>query len=82
MTVFAANGFRMFFSPKAASNASSAADEFGALPEWALDDLYPGMESLEFEADFARAETLAKAFVERYRGHLDALARGADASAN
>ena len=82
MTVFAANGFRMFFSPKAASNASSAADEFGALPEWALDDLYSGMESLEFEADFARAETLAKAFVERYRGHLDALARGADASAN
>jgi oligoendopeptidase F len=25
---------------------------FGVLPQWNLDDLYPGMESPEFQADF------------------------------
>jgi len=59
--------------------AAAAAPDLGALPEWRLDDLYAGMDSPVFAADLKRAADDAKAFAERYRGKLDALAKDAQA---
>ena len=50
--------------------AQQAAD---ALPEWDLNDLYPGMRGPEIEADFAAAGTAARAFHGAYAGKLGAL---------
>ena len=64
-----------------ASAASASKDaELGPLPEWNLADLYSAMEAPELEADFVRVETESKAFVDRYKGKLDGLARAANAS--
>lgn len=52
----------------------------GQLPEWNLNDLYSGMEAQELSADFARCETDAKAFAERYRGKLAELIKGTTAT--
>ncbi|MEW6437091.1 MAG: M3 family oligoendopeptidase [Pseudomonadota bacterium] len=60
------------FSPVAAAAAETAA--LGPLPEWALSDLYPAMDSPQLAEDFARAEREAKAFAADYRGNLAALA--------
>ncbi|MFI5412138.1 M3 family oligoendopeptidase [Kaistia sp. UC242_56] len=47
----------------------------GALPEWNLADLYPGMDSPALAADLARAQTDSVAFETAYKGKLEALAR-------
>ena len=44
-----------------------------ALPSWDLSDLYPGPQSAEIEADFAAAETGARAFEAAYKGRLAAM---------
>ncbi len=44
--------------------------EAAKLPAWDLTDLYPAPDSPELEADFARTETAAKAFAEKYQGKL------------
>ena len=49
--------------------------ELGVLPEWRLDDLYSGMDSSAFTADWRRAAEAAKAFAAEYRGRLEAIAR-------
>jgi oligoendopeptidase F len=64
-----------------AATTSVRSSDLGALPEWDLTDLYPGMDSAAFGDDLARAEGECKSFAERYRGTLDALARSHDASA-
>jgi oligoendopeptidase F len=64
-----------------AATTSVRSSDLGALPEWDLTDLYPGMDSAAFRDDLARAEGECKSFAERYRGMLDALARSHDASA-
>ena len=46
------------------------------MPEWNLNDLYPGMDSPEFAADLARGEAECKAFADAYRGKLDAILKG------
>jgi oligoendopeptidase F len=56
-------------------------EELGALPEWDLSHLYPGLDSEAFKADLARAEAECKAIAETYRGRLDDLAKGANAAA-
>ncbi len=43
------------------------------LPEWNLDDLYPGMESAEFRKDFDASIPMAQEFEIRYKGNLQAL---------
>ena len=53
----------------------------GALPEWNLADLYPGMDSAEYASDLARAATDCAAFAEKWRGKLVQAAEAADASA-
>ncbi len=49
--------------------------ELGALPEWDLSQLYPGMDSEAFRTDLAWAEGECRTFAEAYRGRLDDLAR-------
>ena len=47
-----------------------AGKDLGALPDWDLSDLYPGMDSPELAADFAKAEADSRAFADRYEGKL------------
>ena len=48
----------------------------GELPEWNLDDLYPGLESAEFEDDVKLCGSLAETFEKKNAGKLaDALKR-------
>ncbi|MDF2688415.1 MAG: oligoendopeptidase [Microvirga sp.] len=61
-------------------SAGAAQTELGALPEWNLSHLYPGMDSEEFRRDLAKAEAECKAFAASNRGKLDAMARGERAS--
>src|SRR5271170_7405308 len=59
----------------AASPADGAAGpgDLGALPEWDLGDLYPGMASRELASDLAAAKDEATALAERYKGKLATL---------
>ena len=50
----------------------------GALPEWDLSDLYPGVESDEIKRDLARSDARCLAFEEQYKGKLDGLAKGSN----
>jgi oligoendopeptidase F len=70
--------FRVNSLDAAVSPAPALAD-LGALPEWRLQDLYEGMDSPRFAADFERAEREAKFFAEVYRGKLSELAGRPDA---
>ena len=63
----------------AAASAAAPAVDLGPLPQWRLDDLYPGMDSPRFAADLARAATEAKRFAATYQGKLAELAQGAEA---
>ena len=55
------------------------AEKLGALPEWNLDDLYPGPDSPELKWDLENAETRCVAFEGDFKGKLAALAAGPDA---
>ena len=61
---------------------SPASDQaaLGALPEWNLADLYPGMESQAYRDDLAQAQTQCRAFAEAWRGKLADIAAGPDAA--
>src|SRR5262249_53932259 len=50
--------------------------KFGALPEWNLNDLYPGLDSPELKRDLDRADGDCAAFEQAYKGRLAALAAG------
>ncbi len=60
--------------------SAAAAPDLGALPEWNLADLYPGMDSAAFRADLQNGLSLCKAFAADYRGKIAALAARKDAS--
>jgi len=64
---------------KAAGGGTIAAELLpGALPEWNLDDLYPGIDSRELKDDMARAARDAADFERRWKGGLAAeAAKGA-----
>jgi oligoendopeptidase F len=64
-------------SPAEAAIAEPETD-LGALPEWNLDDLFPGMDSPEYKAALAAAEKDSVAFEKRYRGNLADLAKDGD----
>ena len=51
------------------SNPTLEAD-FGNLPEWNLDDLYPGRDSAELAADLEDSLVEAKEFSSNYKGKL------------
>ena len=52
----------------ARSPDSRGAESLGRLPEWKLEDLYPGIDSPSVAADLDRALTDCKAFEQRYKG--------------
>ncbi len=54
-------------------NTSSRVDheQLGDLPEWNLDDLYPGMDSREFKADLEKARAEAEDFERDFKGALE-----------
>ncbi|MFD0915158.1 M3 family oligoendopeptidase [Pseudahrensia aquimaris] len=58
----------------AKAKAGAAKSEFGDLPEWNLDDLYPGMESEAFKKDFDSAVPHCEVFSTNYKGRLEELA--------
>jgi oligoendopeptidase F len=60
-------------------STGAAQTELGALPEWNLTHLYPGIDSEAFKADLAKAEEECRAIAEAYRGKLDDLARSENA---
>ena len=80
--VFAVPSFPIFHAAPATSSAASKEADLGPLPEWNLADLYPSMDSPQLEADFVQVERETKAFIETYKGKLDSLARGTEASNN
>ncbi len=47
--------------------------ELGKMPEWNLDDLYPGRESVELTRDLESSTAAAKAFHKQYHGKLNEL---------
>ena len=55
------------------------APKLGALPEWNLNDLYPGPDSPELKWDLENAETRCVAFEADFKGKLAALAAGPEA---
>ena len=52
----------------------------GALPEWKLDDLYPGMDTPEVRRDLDRADNYSIAFEDEFKGKLATMASAPDAS--
>jgi len=65
-------------APRFAPEANAGQIDLGPLPEWRLDDLYPGMESAPFKTDLDLMAKEAKTFAEDYRGKLAGLASGKD----
>src|SRR5262245_33531647 len=57
------------------AQAQKGHNEFGELPVWNLDDLYPGNDSAALKADLEQARAEAKSFEADYKGKLDALAK-------
>jgi oligoendopeptidase F len=51
-------------------------ERLGALPEWNLNDLYPGLDSPELKNDLEQADTDCTAFEEAFKGKLQAMASG------
>ena len=58
-----------------AAPAQKGHNEFGALPEWDLTDLYPGPNAPELKRDLQWAKDEAKAFEADYKGKLEALTK-------
>ena len=54
----------------------SKSPKFGALPEWNLNDLYPGLDSPEIKRDLEKADADCALFEAAYKGRLAALAAG------
>jgi oligoendopeptidase F len=65
----------------AVAEAAAGTADFGVLPEWNLDDLYPGMDSPAYAADLARAEKECQAFASKWKGKLADIAAGPQAGA-
>ena len=58
-----------------AASAQKGHNQFGNLPTWDLDDLYPGKDSAEFKAALEEAKALATKFENDYKGKLTDLTR-------
>ena len=64
---------------RAGRGASTRKPKLGALPEWNLNDLYPGLDSPQLKRDLAEADVACAAFEQAYKGKLQAMATGAGA---
>jgi oligoendopeptidase F len=58
------------------SSRQKKAPKLGDLPEWNLNDLYPGMDSPEFKLDLERADSECMAFEQAFKGRLATLIAG------
>jgi oligoendopeptidase F len=67
------------FAPSRARAATSRTPKLGKLPEWNLNDLYPGLDSPQLKRDLDDADAECAAFEEAFKGKLQALATGAEA---
>ena len=63
----------------AARKKAAPSSKLGSLPEWNLNDLYPGLDSPELKRDLDEADAECAAFEEAFKGKLQAMAAGADA---
>jgi len=59
-----------------ARRSSARKSKLGPLPEWNLDDLYPGIDSPQIAADLNAADADCAAFEQDFKGRLAALAAG------
>jgi oligoendopeptidase F len=59
--------------------SKKAAGKLGRLPQWNLDDLYPGIGSPEVERDLAAADAGCAAFAHDFKGKLAEMAAGENA---
>src|SRR5947209_1045714 len=66
---------------KPAKSVAATDKALGALPEWNLADLYPGIDAPEVKRDLERADAECVAFEETYKGKLATLAAASDAGA-
>ncbi len=73
--------FSAFSTPRSIAEAAAPAQGTEALPEWNLADLYPATDSPQVAADLARAAQEVAQFGKEYRGRLQSIAQGANASA-
>ncbi|HVV60762.1 MAG TPA: M3 family oligoendopeptidase [Pseudolabrys sp.] len=60
---------------------NKAALKLGALPEWNLADLYPGLDSPALKSDLEKAESDCATFERTYKGRLAEMAAGEGAGA-
>lgn len=66
------NGNRdLCHSSSQVSGAHASQPELGTLPEWRLEDLYPGTDSDAFKADLAKAQEMSLAFETKWKGRLE-----------
>ncbi|MFA6265295.1 MAG: M3 family oligoendopeptidase [Pseudolabrys sp.] len=65
---------------KTKANAAAKAPRLGDLPDWNLNDLYPGIESSALKHDLGWVDTECLAFEELYKGKLSVLASQPGAS--
>jgi oligoendopeptidase F len=63
----------------AAAAKATATASYGEMPEWNLDDLYPGMNASALKADLLRADSESVAFEAKHKGKLAAMAVAEDA---
>jgi oligoendopeptidase F len=66
--------------PATPAPAADTASDLGDLPEWELDDLYPGMDSQAVRDAFAEAAKRAQAFRQACQGRLAEMAAGGGAA--
>ena len=66
------------FPTRSPDMTTSSARDLGTLPEWNLDDLYPGMESPVFSADLKKAAEQCAAFTSAWKGKLADLLSASD----
>jgi oligoendopeptidase F len=64
---------------KPAPTKAGGSGKLGALPEWNLADLYPGLDSPEIKRDLAKVDVDCLDFERAYKGKLADLAAGPDA---
>jgi oligoendopeptidase F len=64
-----------------AKSSSARKPKLGTLPEWNLDDLYPGIDSPQIARDLGAADADCAAFEQDFKGRLAALASGEQAGA-
>ena len=71
-----------FFSPVFETVVEKSADKdgdvLGKLPQWNLDDLYPGMTCEALTRDFDKCDEDAQNFQKTYKGQLEELMKSAD----